>query len=208
MNLIQINKIVIIGLAISISFVGCFDKPGEFVGPNWDTEVNIPITTKEFSLLEIVEKDSSLLKSSENPETMGLIYFGDTQAVSTIRVDAELKLDPFETGFSQSIGPLKINVPIPAASEIRVEDWTTDVTSGSFQVFPEQEGNVNIEVKGVETVESILADQGILTLRIWNRLPVEIVMRGVKIQNSADQSLIAEKSASDPDEWVTVPPFL
>ena len=143
-----IKKIVFL-ISITISLSSCFDNPDEFIAPSWDAEVNIPITSKEFKLLEIVEKDSSLLKASQDPETLGLIYFGDTQAVSTITIEDELKLDPFETSFSQSLGKIEINVPIPAASEIKVEDWTTEVATGSFQVFPEQEGNVTIDVNGV-----------------------------------------------------------
>lgn len=196
---------MLFGVFITL-FTGCFDPPDEFVSPQWDTEVNIPITSKEFSLMEIVEKDSSLLKASQDPETLGLIYFGDTQNVSTIRIEDELKLDPFETSFSQKIGPLHVNVPLPAGTTIRVEDWTTDVTSGSYQVFPEQEGDVTVDIEGIETVESILIDEGTLLLVIFNNLPVEIVLRGIKIQNATDNSVVAEKSESIPSEWITIPP--
>ncbi len=193
-------------LIISISLFGCFDTPDEFVSPSWDTDLHLPITSKEFQLLEIVEKDSSLLKSSQDPSKLGLIYIGDTQSVSTITIEDELKLDAFETNFSQSIGPLNIKVPIPAASEIRVEDWAEDVTSGSFQVFPEQEGNVTIQVNGVETVERIIADDGTLSIVcVENKFPVDIVLRGIKIQNSIDQTVIAERPGLNPSDWIIVP---
>ncbi|MDX1701787.1 MAG: hypothetical protein R3250_14270, partial [Melioribacteraceae bacterium] len=53
-------------LALSFFLLSsCFDTPDEFVAPTWDAEVNLPITSKRFDLLEIVEKDSSLLKASE-----------------------------------------------------------------------------------------------------------------------------------------------
>ena len=194
-------------LFIGFSLVGCFDTPNDFVSPTWDADLHLPITSKEYKLLEIVEKDSSLLKSSEDPTKLGLIYIGDTQSVSTITIKDELKLDPFEASFEQEIGPLSIKVPIPAASDIRVEDWAEDVTSGSFQVFPEQEGNVTIQVNGVETVQRIVADEGILSILVWNKLPVEIVLRGVRIQNSVDQSVIAERSGLDPNQWLKIPPL-
>ncbi|MCB9210839.1 MAG: hypothetical protein H6609_15850 [Ignavibacteriales bacterium] len=201
------NKNAILIYILIFSITACFDKPDEFVSPSWDTEINIPLTAKEFKLLELVEKDSSLLKSSQDPSTLGLIYFGDTQAVSTIRITNELKINAIETEFSQTIGPLKINTPIPAASEIRVEDWTTEVTSGSYQVFPEQEGDVDIEVIGIETVESLFADEGILNVTVYNNLPVEIELRGMHIQNSIDQSLIADLPASNPIDWISIQPL-
>jgi hypothetical protein len=200
-------KKIVLFITTAIIFSGCFDKPDEFVSPSWDTEVNIKITTKEFNLLEIVEKDSSLLKASQDPETLGLIYFGDTQAVSTITIEDELRIDPFETSFSQSMGVINVSVPIPAASEIKVEDWATEVTTGSLQIFPEQEGNVTIDVNGVETVESILAEEGNLSILIWNNLPVEIELRGVRIQNASDASIIADRSANNPNDWLPIPPF-
>jgi hypothetical protein len=192
------------------SFTGCFDEPKEFVGPTWETKINIPLTKKEFSLLEIVEKDSSFLSASQDPSTLGQIYYADTQSISTIKLEDELIIDSFETNFAQTIGPIKVSVPIPAASEIRVEDWTTDVTSGAYQVFPEQEGNVNIEVNGIETVQSISAESGNLTVFIWNNLPVPIVLRGMEIHNieRVNPEPILKISESNQSDWIIIPPNL
>ena len=33
------------------------------------------------------------------------------------------------------------------------------------------------------------------------------MLRGLKILNSTDQSVIAERSSVNPDEWVTIPPL-
>lgn len=184
----------------------CFDKPNEFVSPIWDVQVNLPITQKEYTLEEMVEKDSSLLKSSQSPETLGLIYFGDTQYVSTIKIEDELKINSFQTKVSEELGEIKVSVPIPAASEINVEDWASDVQSGTSQVFPEQEGNVIVDVDGIQTVENIFLDQGNLTLVIFNNLPVDITLRGIELRNKLDQSIIAEKS-DNISEWVNIPKF-
>lgn len=202
----QKNKYILIFL-ISLLFTSCFDQPGEFVSPVWDTQVHFPITTDEFTLMELVEDDSSNLVSYKDPNNLGLIYYADTQNVSTINIDDELKLNPFETSFSQSIGTVKVAVPIPNATIIKVEEWAPDVTSGSTQVFPEQEGNVIIDIAGVETVESILIESGDLNITIANTLPVEIVLKGLKIQNAIDQSVIAERTGNVPSQWVTLQPF-
>ncbi|MFZ1291496.1 MAG: hypothetical protein WAR79_15480 [Melioribacteraceae bacterium] len=193
-------------LMISIIFNACFDKPDEFVSPTWDVELNIPITKKEFTLLEIVEKDSSFLKSSQDPETLGLIYFGDSQSINTVKIENQLFLNAFETHYSQKLGTVKINIPIPTATNIRVEEWAEDVTSGSTQVFPEQEGNVTLDIEGIKTVEKILLEEGELKLVIFNNLPVDIVLRGILIRNKVDQSIIAERTNSI-DNWVKVPKY-
>jgi len=196
--------------AFLISQTGCFDKPDDFVGPSWDMQINLPLTKKEYSLLEIVEKDSSVLNSSQDPSTLGLIYFGDTHAVSTIRLEDELKIDPFNTEFSQKIGALQIKYSIPAASEVQVEEWTTDVNSGSYQIFPEQEGDINIEIAGIETVESLSADEGKLNLIVQNNLPVPIQLRGLIIRNANDgsQESIIEVPGNNPESWINISPGL
>lgn len=192
-------------VAISFNLFGCFDKPDEFVAPTWDTQVHFPITAKEFGLSEIIEKDSSLLKSSDDPTKLGLIYIGDSQPLSTITIEDELKIDAFESRFSQNIGAIKVEFTIPTASKIKVEDWAPEVTSGSYQIFPEQEGNITLGINGVATVERIVADSATLVILVENKLPVDIVLRGIKIQNSVDQTVIAEKPGLNPSDWVLVP---
>ncbi len=195
-----------IGVLALILLGGCFDTPDDFVSPTWDIDVNIPITQKEYSLLEIVDQDSSFLNSSSDPANLGLIYFGDTQFVSNIRIENELSVDPFQTYFSHKIDLVNISVPLPVASNIQVEDWTNDVTSGSTQVFPEQEGNVTIDIEGVKSVESLTLDHGHLTLVLYNNLPVDITLQGIIIRNKISQSIIAQKINS-PGEWLRIPKF-
>lgn len=197
------NKVILfLNISIVLGLTGCFDKPNEFVSPSWDVEFNIPVTSKSFELAELVEKDSSLLKSYQDPNNLGLIYFGDTQSIATIRVNDELKMDQLQTRFSQSIGAIKVSVPLPAATEIKVEDWTTDVTTGTLQVFPEQEGHVVMDVVGIQSVESILAEEATLRIIVGNNLPVPIVLRGILLRNKNDQSVIANN-----DNWVQVPAY-
>ena len=201
------RSIILFLLIGSLFFLNsCFDKPNEFVSPIWDVQINLPITQKEYTLQEMVEKDSSLLKSSQSPETLGLIYFGDTQYVSTIKIEDELKIKSFQTSISEKLGTIKVDVPLPAASQINVEDWANDVQSGTSQVFPEQEGNVIIDVEGIKTVENIYLNKGHLTFVIFNNLPVDITLRGLELRNKTDQSVIAEKP-DNINEWVNISKF-
>ncbi|MCB9247241.1 MAG: hypothetical protein H6613_01160 [Ignavibacteriales bacterium] len=190
-----------------IFFTGCFDSPDEFVSPTWDVDVNIPITKKEYSLLELVEQDSSFLKSSQDPSNLGLIYFGDTQFVSTIKIENQLKLKSLHTNTTHLLGNVKVNVPLPTATNIKVEEWTENVTNGSSQLFPEQEGNVTIDIPGIETVEKIFLEKGEFEICvIFNNLPVNITLRGIVIRNKIDKSIIAERSNSVSD-WVKIRKF-
>ncbi len=197
---------LIIILLYTLLLTGCFDKPEEFISPSWDVEVNVPITTKEFSLMEIVKRDSSILRWYKDPENLGLLYFSDTTKFSTIKVEDKLKISGFHASFSQTLGTIKIPIPVPSAAEIKVNTWAPEITPGSSQVFPEQEGDVIIPFGGLETIKSIKLDEGILTIYILNDLPVEIVLRGVKIRNAINSSIIAERKNA-PSQWLTIPPY-
>lgn len=203
----QIKQLLIVFLTIlTITIAGCFDQPDEFVSPSWDVEVLVPLTTKEFSLKEMVEKDSSILQWSQDPSSLGLLYFSDTTDITTVNVKNQLRMDGFSTNFSQTLGPIKITVPLPAAADIRVEAWAPGVTAGSEVVFPEQEGAIQIGFNSLETIKSITLDEGNLKIYVYNKLPVKIVLRGVKIQNAVDQSIIAERPNTI-SNWITIQPL-
>ena len=203
----QVTKLsLLIIILYSILLSGCFDPPEDFVSPSWDVEVNIPVTSKEFSLMDMVEKDSSLLKWYKDPENLGLLYFSDTTKFETIRIEDKLKIDGFNTSFSQTLGTIKIPVPVPSAAEINVATWAPQIIPGTKQVFPEQEGDVEIPFGGLQTIKSIKLDEGSLTIYVLNDLPVDIVLRGVKIKNAIDGSIIAERPNS-PSKWLTIPPY-
>lgn len=40
------NSLQISALLAALFLNACFDKPGEFVSPTWDVDLNIPITKK------------------------------------------------------------------------------------------------------------------------------------------------------------------
>lgn len=193
-------------LTFIFTFYSCFDKPDPFVSPNWDVDLLIPVTNKKFELIEIMEKDSSFLFSSSNPEMLGLLYFHDTQKFKSFKTDNNIKINAFTYSYSQTLGPLRINLPIPIYTGIRVEEWTDDVVSGTEQVFPEQEGHVVIGIQGLATAKSATLDEGNLRFAIVNNLPVEIVLRGIQLRNAGDKSIIVEKPNSI-SNWVTIPPF-
>ena len=203
----RVKKIsLIVILVYSLFLSGCFDKPEEFVSPSWDIEVNVPITTKEFSLMEMVKKDSSLLRWYKDPENLGLLYFSDTTKFSTIKVEDKLKINGLHASFSQALGTIKIPIPVPSAAEIKVNTWAPGITPGSSQVFPEQEGDVKIPFGGLETIKSIKLEEGTLTIYVLNDLPVDIVLRGIKITNAINSSIIAERRNA-PSQWITIPPY-
>ena len=199
------NILVIILINIYL-LSGCFYAPKDFVTPSWDVQLHIPVANKTYTLKEAIDKDTTFVHSYTTAENLGLLYFGDNQPIENITLGDNLSVEPFSASASEVIGPLTLNFPAIIQTGIRVEDWTTNVTSGSFQVFPEQEGNVTIGFKGYNKIKSATFDRGTLNITVINILPVSITLRGLEIRNVADQSIIADTSNAVRD-WIKIPAF-
>ncbi len=171
-------------------FTGCPEIPEDIQGPIIPIEINIPVTVRTYDLLEGVEGESKIQWSddSADPKYGELIYV-DQKTIETIYVEDNLNVSGFSTSSSQTLGSVKINDPEPTEAAIMVEDWTTDVTSGSNQIFPENLGDVVIDFEPIDQFESATFDDGTLSINVENRLPVDLEIRGMEIRSKDDQTI-------------------
>lgn len=202
------KKIIKLGLVLfiaSLLFTRCVDTPNDVVLPSWNVKLHVPVTEKEYTLQQAIEKDTTFVNWYKEGTNMGLLYFADSQPIQTVSIGDNLAINPFSVSQSEVIGPLTVDFPTLLQTGIYVEDWTTDVQTGSNQVFREQEGNVKIGFQGIANVKSIKLDAGTMTVTVINHLPVDIQLRGLKIQNAIDQSVIAEVPDFPISNWIDIP---
>ena len=55
-NLLFITTLILAGLLL----VQCIETPKEFVAPNWDVEINLPVKTDRFTLAEIIDSANNV----------------------------------------------------------------------------------------------------------------------------------------------------
>ena len=199
-------KLIFFALFVVGFLSSCVEIPDDFVAPTWDVQIHIPVTKKEYTLKEAIEKDTTFVKWYTDDENAGLLYFSKEQPIETISLDNNLAVDGFSSSFSQVIGSVSLDFPALIQAGIYVEDWTTNVTSGSTQVFPEQEGNVAIGFKGYESIKQATFEEGKLSITLLNNLPVTITIRGFEIRNADDKSVVAQRSNAQSD-WIDIPPL-
>ncbi|MFH2031008.1 MAG: hypothetical protein ABIJ40_10385 [Bacteroidota bacterium] len=195
-TLIPIFMLMIFGLN------SCFDAPGDFVAPRWDVNITAPITEKSYTIQEAIEKDTSIIRWYTDPGREGLLYYSDVQPISAIKIADNLNVAGFSTHASQKIGSIKINNVDPIITGILLEDWTS-LTSGSQAIFPENENAVSISFPEISAFQSVTLESGTLNIKIRNKLPVITELRGIIIKNADDNSVVAQKPAS---EKITIPP--
>jgi hypothetical protein len=93
-------------LALAVFSLNCVNKPLALVAPTWATQMTAPVSTKSYTLADLVAKDSSLLRIT--PGGTQLMYITTFQADPTF-VGNLVSLSSF-TGASQvRLGVFSVN---------------------------------------------------------------------------------------------------
>ncbi len=182
----------ILSLGILFSLQACFDMPSDIQAPRFDVVLNFPITDTSYTIDDALGDDSTLV-ASDDPAKLGLLVYKSNTDISTFYIEDNLSINGFSTRASQVIGSIKINDVKPVQTGIAVTQWTNGVQPGQQMVFPENVGEVNVGFPRIDAFKSVSLDGGTLTIKVVNRLPVDMELRGLKILNADDGSIFAQK---------------
>lgn len=185
MEIIKNKKLLIIILVSSFTMQFC--NLNEPTAPRWDVSANIPIAKKSYSLLDIIEKNKSIIKSYQSGIDKGLLYYSDYQEISTITLDDKLKVTGFSKNVEEKIGPINIKNDSVRA-DIGLE-WIGITASPGTQaeVPPVNNVSVNADFSSTSQFESLEIDHGKLGLSFENHFSslVTISISNIHLQNSS-----------------------
>lgn len=181
-------------LALLLFFViSCVDIPNEMIAPTWDVDLNFPITDSTITLGDMVEGDSSIV-TSDNPQSLGLLYFQQENLIDPVYVDTNLTLDEFSLTESQIIGPIKVYDIDTISQNILVTDWAPTIVPGDSMIFPQSENDLKIPFSRMKSFSYVVLDDGQLKIKIINNLPVALELRGIKIKNVVGKETVASRT--------------
>ncbi len=186
--------LTILGL-LSFFVISCIDLPDEMIAPTWDLNLNFPITDSTITLGDMIDGDSSIV-TSENPQSLGLLFFMQENLIDPIFVDTNLTLDEFSLTESQVIGPIKVYDIDTISQNVLVTDWAPTIVPGDSMVFPESENDLEIPFSRIKSFTYAVLDEGILKIKITNNLPVSLELRGIKIRNIIDKEIVASRTTT------------
>ena len=109
--------LVIPSLLVTL-LISCVDLPNETMAPTWDVPLYFPLTDTTFVLEEMID-DTSIV-ASDDPASLGLLYFEQENRIDPFSVDSSLSLDGFSTSASQVIGSIAIDNIDPVSQNILV----------------------------------------------------------------------------------------
>ncbi len=197
-----LNKvtIVIIVASVLVLLPSCDVKSP--TAPSWDIELNLPLLDSTYSILDIVEKDTTMLRPDYTKD--GLLIYSTTQEVEKIEVSDKLKVDGFVTTSSKEIGSLSIGSD---SVEANVGfDWSQQGLNPGAQIpiLPENNRQVNSNLSEIEQFQTANFEQGVLLIEIRNNFTqhVTLTINGITIKNVASPSEIVAQSSTQ----LVIPP--
>jgi hypothetical protein len=191
----KLIPLLAIPILLVVLIVGCVDLPNETIAPSWDVPLYFPLLDTTFVLEDMIGDDSTIV-ASDNPASLGLLYYQQQNEIDPFMVDSNLTINGFSTTTSQVIGAITINDVDPISTSILVTDWAPTVSPGDTMIFPESENSLVIPFPKVDAFSLLTLDDGVLTINIQNNLPVDLELRGILIRNVVGRQIVASHTTT------------
>lgn len=189
---------------------GCFDAPKDFVAPEFQTDMSLQVMQKTYTLKEIIEKDTSKIKWYKSGTNAGLLYYAENISIEPIDLSDKISIDEFSQSVSQKIGNLKLDNLTDIGTTVLLTDWIPAIGYGNT-IFPEHYKDVTTSFSFINQFISAKFSNvystslNKLTVKITNNFPVDIILKGMTIVNTADQSEVVKKGdVNASQDWIRV----
>ena len=157
-------------LALAVFSLNCVNKPLALVAPTWATQMTAPVSTKSYTLADLVAKDSSLLRIT--PGGTQLVYTTTFQADPTF-VGNLVSLSSF-TGASQvRLGVFSVN-DVSYALPVTFPAW---FPRGTTTPIPQATIAFDLLQGSLPGLDSVSFQSGTAELHVRNNLPVPVTVQ-------------------------------
>ncbi|MFA6981310.1 MAG: hypothetical protein WC209_18430 [Ignavibacteriaceae bacterium] len=192
--------VLLLTLLVSISFMqSCGIKSP--TAPSWDVSLNLPLVDTTYSILDMIKKDSSIVKPDYTKN--GLLVYSTVKDVEKIEVSDKLKVDGFSTNTSKQIGTISINGDSTKA-DIGFNWSQQGLTPGTqVPILAENNRPVSSDLDTIKQFQSAKFESGTINITIKNNFAqhVTLTVNGLTIKNSATNEIVAQTTAT-----LSVPP--
>ncbi len=155
---------IFLAFLIFISF-DCFNEPLEPVAPSWDVNLTVPLANRFYTLSEIVQKDTSMLRVGVGQQ----IIYSTTVSTSPLADSNFISINPKDTTLHIKFGVFRVVSP-PIVRPIQLP-W---VPQGVSVPIPDTSFSVADLTDSIPTFQSVTFESGTMSLSIQNNLPVPI----------------------------------
>lgn len=170
--------------------------------PSWDVSLNLPLVDTTYSILDMIKKDSSIVKPDYTKQ--GLLVYSTVKDVEKIEVSDKLTVDGFSTNTSKQIGSISINGDSTKAN-IGFNWSQQGLTPGTqIPVLAENNRAVSSDLTTINQFQSAKFESGTIIIDIKNNFAQydTLTINGLIIKNSVSPNEIVAQTTAK----LVVPP--
>ncbi len=171
--------------------------------PAWDLSLNLPIVKKNYTLLEVVDKNRSVLNYYQEGANKNLLYYSETNNINEIKIEEKLKVDGFSKTVSETIGTITIGSDSVSA-DIGF-GWIGPGISPGMQVVvpPQNDKPVSANLDLIDEFLQVKFESGAIDLSITNHFPspVSLTIKNLVLKNTLSGETVAQYNGS-----IAIPP--
>ncbi|NUN10144.1 MAG: hypothetical protein HUU54_13305 [Ignavibacteriaceae bacterium] len=180
-----------------IFFGGCEVK--EPFLPVYDADLVIPILDRKNTLMELINKDTTVLKSSTDPSSLGLLYYEDVKPLAPVLVQDKLVMNPIGVHTAVQTGTISINDPEPIQSNISVVKLVPQAQGVDSIIFPAiSNKSITQNLDRIEQFSVATFESGTFRLTFTNNNGVAITINSIDFKNAYTSQVIPQLQSSVP----------
>ncbi len=159
----------------------------------------MPVVDHTSTLFELIEKDSSALRASNDPASLGLIYYEDNKPLNPVLVDDKLVMNPLGVGTAVKTGTITINNPDPIVSNISVSKIVPAAAGVDSIIFPPVNNlAVTQNLPKINQFSYAKFESGTFQFKFTNNNGSDIVINSIKFINLYNAQVIPQMQSTAP----------
>jgi len=186
---------------VSFVFQSCNIK--QPTAPSWDVTFNLPIANKSYTLSDIIQKKSSLIRNYTSGINKDILYYSNVKAINDINIKNQLKVDGTSQSVLNTLG--LISIKDDAVSTLLGYSWLNpSFQAGNPATVPNA---ANLQINNTDfslanQFTSITINSGSLDISINNNFPypVNLTINSLLIINKNDGRIVYQSTPN-----ITIP---
>lgn len=169
-------------------FSGC-DIVTDPMMPVWDVELNLPFVNRQYTLKEIVERDTSNLKVRSDT---AIIVYEQLQNLNSVKIENRMTLDADPKSIKATVGTIKVDNVAPITQNISMTQWL-NVTPGQAQIVPPVTNTLIVQdISRIASFQVAEMSAGTMALKLRNENgPIPITISRIIIRAARNYTYLS-----------------
>jgi hypothetical protein len=159
---------IVMVLLLSLTAMNCWKDPMTPVAPTWDVNLTFPVASKNITLGDVLEKDSSSLSA----DAQNRLVFSSSMEATPVALGDQLAITPASSNAAIKLGTFLVDI-----APVTMNMVPEGVTPGATTPVPPGDVFLPDQQASVISSGSVTFASGTISLTVQNNMPIDIVAR-------------------------------